>query len=425
MRRFLGWGILFFLMTCWTTPKVAWAENISPSGIEDTRITVEINSDQMSEKAGEGASSRSPETTGSLKADALEKQFDLSEVRGFLDQIDRDVQTTIPNFSLSQIFDDLRSGKLSLEPQELGRSLLSFLGREILKSGPIIGKLLVLAVLIAVLQNLQNAFSSESIAKMVNNLSYLVLMVIGLAAFQETLKVATEAIDRMTSFLQTLFPVILTLLMAMGNLTTAALFKPVVVGSLTLLATLMKNIILPLFLLTAVLKLFNNISGEFKLGKIAGLFEFSGKVGIGILMTVFIGVMTIQGVTGGVADGVTLRTAKYTADLIPVVGKFFKDAVEIVASSGLLMKNALGVIGILAIALICIGPALRIAAMIFVFKISSALVEPLGLKELSNSLQDMSKSLTYIFASVASLAIMFFISIAIIVGAGNLTVMLR
>ncbi|MEA4903082.1 stage III sporulation protein AE [Desulfitobacterium sp.] len=412
-------------MTCWTTPKVAWAENISPSGIEDTRITVEINSDQMSEKAGEGASSRSPETTGSLKADALEKQFDLSEVRGFLDQIDRDVQTTIPNFSLSQIFDDLRSGKLSLEPQELGRSLLSFLGREILKSGPIIGKLLVLAVLIAVLQNLQNAFSSESIAKMVNNLSYLVLMVIGLAAFQETLKVATEAIDRMTGFLQTLFPVILTLLMAMGNLTTAALFKPVVVGSLTLLATLMKNIILPLFLLTAVLKLFNNISGEFKLGKIAGLFEFSGKVGIGILMTVFIGVMTIQGVTGGVADGVTLRTAKYTADLIPVVGKFFKDAVEIVASSGLLMKNALGVIGILAIALICIGPALRIAAMIFVFKISSALVEPLGLKELSNSLQDMSKSLTYIFASVASLAIMFFISIAIIVGAGNLTVMLR
>lgn len=422
MRRFLGWGILFFLMTCWTTPKVAWAENISPSGIEDTRITIEISSDQMGEKAGEGASSG---TTESLKADALEKQIDLSEVRGLLDQIDRDVQTTIPNFSLSQIFDDLRSGKLSLEPQELGRSLLSFLGREILKSGPIIGKLLVLAVLIAVLQNLQNAFSSESIAKMVNNLSYLVLMVIGLAAFQETLKVATEAIDRMTSFLQTLFPVILTLLMAMGNLTTAALFKPIVVGSLTLLATLMKNIILPLFLLTAVLKLFNNISGEFKLGKIAGLFEFSGKVGIGILMTVFIGVMTIQGVTGGVADGVTLRTAKYTADLVPVVGKFFKDAVEIVASSGLLMKNALGVIGILAIALICIGPALRIAAMIFVFKISSALVEPLGLKELSDSLQDMSKSLTYIFASVASLAIMFFISIAIIVGAGNLTVMLR
>lgn len=91
----------------------------------------------------------------------------------------------------------------------------------------------------------------------------------------------------------------------------------------------------------------------------------------------------------------------------------------------MLLKNSLGIIGILAIALLCIGPVVRIAAMIFVFKISAALVEPLGLKELSDSLQDISKSLVYIFASVASVAIMFFISIAVVVGAGDLSVMLR
>lgn len=423
MRRFLGLGILFFLILSWTTPRVVWAETGTSTAIEDTNIKIEINTESGSVPAPNGGNNRTPD---SLKGvEELENQLDLSQVRGFLDQIDRDVHASVPNFSLSQMFDDLRKGELSLQPQELGRNLLSFLGQEILKCGPLISKLLVLAVLIAVLQNLQNAFSGESIGKMVKGLSYLVLMVIALAAFQETLQVATDAIDKMTSFMQTLFPVMLTLLMAMGNLTTAALFKPMVIGSLTLLATLMKTIILPLFFLTAVLKLFNNISSEFKLGKLASLFEFTGKLGIGVLMTVFIGVMTIQGVTGGVADGVTLRTAKYTADLIPVVGKFFKDAVEIVASSGLLLKNSLGIIGILAIALICIGPAVRIAAMIFVFKISAALVEPLGLKELSDSLQDMSKSLIYIFASVASMAIMFFMSVAIVVGSGNLTVMLR
>lgn len=421
MRRFIG--ILFFLILSWTTPHIVLAEAAPSAKIEDPSITIEIRPEKSSDLTTNRGNSGTP--GGQSKEEDLEKQIDLSQVRGFLDQIDRDVQASVPNFSLSQMFEDLRAGKISLEPQELGQSLLSLLGQEILKCGPLIGKLLILAVLIAVLQTMQNAFSSESIGKMVKGLSYLVLMVIALAAFQEVLKVATDAIDKMTSFLQTLFPVMLTLLMAMGNLTTAALFRPMVIGSLTLLATLMKTIVLPLFFLTAVLKLFNNISSEFKLGKLAGLFEFSGKMGIGILMTVFIGVMTIQGVTGGVADGVTLRTAKYTADLVPVVGKFFKDAVEIVASSGLLLKNSLGIIGILAIALICIGPAVRIAAMIFVFKISAALVEPLGLKELSDSLQDMSKSLVYIFASVASVAIMFFISIAIVVGSGNLTVMLR
>lgn len=423
MRRFIGWGILIFLILSWTTPAVVRAEAAPSTKIEDTSITIEIDPEKSRALAANEGDSETPESQGGVEE--LEKQIDLSQVRGFLEQIDRDVQAAVPNFSLAKMFENLRTGKISLEPQALGRSLLSLLGQEILKSGPLIGKLLILAVLIAVLQTLQNAFSGESIGKMVKGLSYLVLMVIALAAFQEVLKVATDAIDKMTSFLQTLFPVMLTLLMAMGNLTTAALFKPMVIGTLTLLATLMKTIILPLFFLTAVLKLFNNISTDFKLGKLASLFEFSGKMGIGILMTVFIGVMTIQGVTGGVADGVTLRTAKYTADLIPVVGKFFKDAVEIVASSGLLLKNSLGIIGILAIALICIGPVVRIAAMIFVFKISAALVEPLGLKELSDSLQDMSKSLVYIFGSVASVAIMFFISIAIVVGSGNLTVMLR
>jgi len=421
LRQFLGFGILFFLILSWTTPSVVWAESGSPTGI-DTSIKVEINQDRNSDPALNGGTIGNQ---GDQGVEKLKNQIDLSQVRGFLDQIDQDVKTSVPNISLAKIFDELRQGKLSLQPQEVGRSLLSFLGQEILKSGPLMGKLLVLAVLIAILQNLQNAFTSESIGKTVKSLSYLALMGIALAAFQETLKDATGAIDTMTGFMQTLLPVMLTLLMAMGSLTTAALFKPVVLGSLTVLATLMKTIILPLFFLTAVLKLFNNISSEFKLGKLAGLFEFSGKLGIGVLLTVFIGVMTIQGVTGGVADGVTLRTAKYSADLIPVVGKFFKDAVELVASSGLLLKNSLGIIGVLAIALICLGPVVRIAAMIFVFKISAALVEPLGLKELSESLQDMSKSLIYIFGTVASVAIMCFISIAIVVGSGNLTVMLR
>lgn len=394
------------------------AEGSPPEGVE-SGIKVEID---------QGKSEGQASDVGGLVAPAagdLAKQIDLGEVRGFLERIDQDVKESVPNLSLSKMFEDVRQGKFSLRPEELGRDLLSFLSKEILKSSPLIGKLLLLAVLTAVLQQLQSAFSGESIGKMVKSLSYLVLMGIALAAFQETLKVATGAIDEMTGFMQTLFPVMMTLLLAMGNVTTAALFKPVVIGSLTLLVTLIKNIVLPLFFLTAVLKLFNHITSEFKLGKLASLFEFTGKLGIGVVMTVFIGVMSIQGVTGGVTDGVTLRTAKYSADLIPVVGKFFKDAVELVASSGLLLKNALGIIGILAIALICIGPVVRIAAMIFVFKISAALVEPLGLKELSDSLQDMSKSLTYIFGTVASVAIMFFITIAIVVGSGNLTVMLR
>jgi stage III sporulation protein AE len=408
MQRMLPLILLFFLLWSGTTPQAVLAEGEAQFG--DPSIQVEVNTGKLN--------------AGSDATTDLSNKVDLTEVRGFLEQIDHDVKESIPNFSLTKMFDDLRQGKLNLHPEQLGKDLLTFLGKEILKSAPLIGKLLILAVLTSVLQQLQNAFSG-GVGKMAQALAYLVLMGIALATFQVAMDLAQGSIQQMTSFMQTLFPVMLTLLLAMGNLTTAALFKPVVMGSMTFLATLIKTVIVPLFFLAAVLRLFNHISSEFRLSKLAGLFEFTGKLSLGVVMTAFIGVMSVQGVTGGVADGVALRTAKYSVDLIPVVGKFFKDAVELVITSGLLLKNALGIVAIIAIALICLGPVIKIVAMIFVFKISSALVEPLGQKELAETLQDMSKSLVFVFASVASVAIMFFMTVAVVVGSGNLTVMLR
>ncbi|WP_407308298.1 stage III sporulation protein AE [Desulfosporosinus sp. SB140] len=354
----------------------------------------------------------------------ISQEIDLSQLQGFLDQLDRDAQTGTSNFSLAQVFTDLKSGKLDLSPEKFGQMLLGILMREISNSVPLIGKLLILAALSGILGQLQIAFGG-SVGKTAQIMTYLVLLSIALTSFREALTIATSVIDQMVGLMQTLFPVMLTLLITMGNITSAALFKPLIMGSLTVLATLIKTIILPLFFLAAVLKLFNHISTEFKLSKLAGLFEFVGKIALGVVMTIFIGVMTVQGVTGGVADSVVFRTAKYSADLVPVAGKFFKDAVELVITSGLLLKNAVGIIALLAIVIICIGPIIKLLTMILVFRVSAALVEPLGEKGLADSLQDMSKSLIFIIVTVASVAIMFFMMVAVVIGTGTFSVMLH
>lgn len=354
----------------------------------------------------------------------LAQEIDLSEVKDMLKQLDRDIQESLPEFSLSQLFEDLKSGKVSLRPDHLGNSILRAILRELVTNAPLIAKLLALAVVCAVINQLQLAFTGN-VSRISKMIVYLVLLSLAISSFRIAIDTGCQAIDTMVSFMQAILPVMYTILLAMGNLTSAALFKPVVMGSLVFLTTVIKTVVLPLFFFSIVLKLFNNISQQFKLTKLASLLEFGGKLSIGVVMTVFIGIMTVQGVTGGVADGVTLRTAKYSADLIPVVGKFFKDAVELVVSSGLLLKNALGLISLLAVALIILSPVIKIIAMMFTFKISAALVEPLGEGELADSLQDMSKGLLYIFAAVASVGIMFFMAIAIVIGTGDLAVMLR
>ncbi|SHI17373.1 stage III sporulation protein AE [Desulfosporosinus lacus DSM 15449] len=390
MPRFMVSLVLLVFFFCGTTPPVL-AEEVSPQPLGNVDLLQEV---------------------------------DLSQMRGFLEQLDSDVQKAMPGFSLVRTFEDLKSGKLSLKPENLGKTLLTVLGHQILGTAPLIGKLLILAVLGAVLGQLQAAFGG-SVGKTARVMTYLVLLSLAITSFREALEIATGTIDQMVGLMQTMFPVILTLLITMGNLTSAALFKPLIMGSLTVLATIIKTVILPLFFLAAVLKLFNQISEQFKLGKLAGLFEFAGKLSLGVIMTVFIGVMTVQGVTGGVADSVVFRTAKYSADLVPVVGKFFKDAVELVITSGLLLKNAVGIVALLAIIVICLGPLIKILAMILVFRISAALIEPLGEKPLADSLQEMSKSLILVLVSVASVGIMFFMAVAVVVGTGTFSVMLH
>ncbi|HHV63629.1 MAG TPA: stage III sporulation protein AE [Peptococcaceae bacterium] len=354
----------------------------------------------------------------------LSQEIDLSQIKEMLKELDKDVQKALPDFSLSQIFEDLRTGKINLSPQNLGENILKAILKEVVINAPLIGQMLVLAVLCAVLNQLHLAFSGQ-VGQVARLLVYLVLFGLAITSFRIALDIGNQAIENMVSFMQATLPVMYAVLLAMGNLTSTALFKPIVMGSLVFLASVMKNIVLPLFFFSIVLKLLNNVSPNFKLNRFASLLEFGGKLSIGLVLTVFIGIMSIQGIAGGVADGVTLRTAKYSADLIPVVGKFFKDAVELVVASGLLLKNALGLIALLAIVFITLSPVIKIVAMMFTFKISSALVEPLGERELADSLQEMSKGLLFIFVAVASVGIMFFMAIAIIVGAGNLAVMLR
>jgi len=404
---------LFFLLTGWTTPGRVLGETAMAVAPVDISVPdVQVSLDPGPETGSTG------QTTGSAP------ELDLSGMRALLERLDSDVAALVPGFSLSRLLDQIKEGQLALRPDKLAGGVLSLLGREMLHSAPLIAQLIILAVLCAVLQQMQNAFGGTA-GKMAQAMAYLVLLGLAMTSFRLALDLAGETVNRMVEFMQTLFPVMLTLLLAMGNVTTAALFKPIVLGSLTLLATIIKTFILPLFFLAAVLHLFNHISTQFQLKRLAGLLEFAGKTAMGLTLTIFIGVLAVQGVTGGVADGVVLRTAKYSADAIPVVGKFFKDAVEIVMGSGIMLRNALGIVAVVALVIICLGPIVKIVAMQLVFRISAALIEPLGEEALAKSLEQMSKSLFLIFGAVASVAMMFFLTVVIVVGTGNLTVMLR
>ena len=354
----------------------------------------------------------------------LQQEIHLDEAFDLFAQYEAEVKTFLPDFSFIEYFANVLRGQGGLNGESVLQGILSFCVNTFVVNGPLISKLILLAIFCAILNQLQMAFGGQ-VSQVARLLTVLVLIGLAVSAFRVAMQVSMDAIDGMVAFMQGILPVMFTLLLAMGNVTSAAVFKPVILGSLTVFATIMKVVVLPLFFLAVGLKLFNSISQQFKVDKLAEILEKMGKIGIGLVMTVFLGVMSIQGVSGGVADGVGMRTAKYSVDLIPVVGKYFKDAVELVVNSSVLLKNALGIVVLVVLVFITLIPVLKIAAMSLTFYLAAALVEPIGEKELSGALQDMGKGLQYIFATVAAVGLMFFLAVVIVTGVGNFSAMLQ
>ena len=86
----------------------------------------------------------------------------------------------------------------------------------------------------------------------------------------------------------------------------------------------------------------------------------------------------------------------------------------------LLVKNAVGVSGLLIIGLIALVPALKILALLVTFKLSSALIEPISDKRLVECLNNMGNLLVVLFITVVGIAILFYMTISLIIGSETL-----
>ncbi|MBZ4652724.1 MAG: stage sporulation protein [Peptococcaceae bacterium] len=360
---------------------------------------------------------------------AMEKQLDtldLHDLEEFIIQVDQEVGRYIKDISLERMIENFKKGQLDLSPQEVLKSIFQYLFQEILGNLTLLGKLLIVAVVCVVLQNLQSAFANGTVAKLAYFVCYLVVITLAIGSFKVAVTTGLSTIDKMVDFMQVLLPVLLALLTAMGGLTSVALLQPFLMVSLSVMATFIQTIIFPMIFLCAVISIANNISDRFKVSRLAGLLKQFTKVGIGLVLTIFIGIVTVEGVAGAVVDGVSLRTAKFvTGAFVPVAGSMFADALDAVIGGSLLLKNAIGLTGVLVLSVIVLFPVLKILAVAVIYRLAAALLQPLGDSLMADALEDMAGSLFMVFAAVTSVAIMFFLTITIIVGAANFTVMLR
>ncbi len=358
----------------------------------------------------------------------IEQQLDklnISEITKYWNDIVTKYGGYLPESQKGSLTDFI-SGKKELSLKEWMAGVGKFLFFELLQNGKLLGTLIVLTILSLFLQSLQNAFEQQTVSKVAYAIVFMVLMIVALNSFRLCVSYALEAIQTMSHFVLALLPLLLALIASSGGLVTAGFFHPMLLVVMNTTGFVVEHITLPFLFCATLLSIVSTLSKQYKATKFAGVLTMIAVGSLGVLLTVFLGVISVKGMTSAVADGIVMRTAKFvTGNFIPVVGRMFTDAADTVVTASLLLKNAVGVIGVVIVLVIAMFPALKILVIAFIYRLSSAILQPLGGEQMTQCLDIMSKSVMYVFAALAVVSLMFFLTITVVIAAGNLTVLMR
>ena len=289
-----------------------------------------------------------------------------------------------------------------------------------------LSRLMVPAILCGVLERIRLAFAKGAVGETVSVACFLMLAGCMAQDMAAHLTLAQNAIARMADLMQTLFPLLLTLLAAVGGTAGTAVFQPTVVAACGTMTAVLRSVALPLAGGAAVTAILNHLSPRMRIGRLSSLFRGCANWTLGVSFTVFISVTAMQSLGAAAADGVTLRTAKYAVDnFVPVVGGMFADTMDTLVGASLLIKNALGVTGLMVLAAGMLGPMVQSAAAVMLYRAGAALLEPVADSRVSACMQDFSDILMLFFIVQLTAGAMFLLLIAQVLVVGNLTVMMR
>ncbi|MBY0122435.1 stage III sporulation protein AE [Bacillus sp. S/N-304-OC-R1] len=362
-----------------------------------------------------------PQTIVNSQIDSL----NIDELKSFWEKITTEYGGFLPESQKGSLYEFLK-GEKKFSFKEWSSGFLKFMFHEFIANGKLLGSLILLTIFSMFLQSLQNSFEKNTVSKAAYAIVFMVLIILALNSFHIAISYTQEAIDTMISFILALIPLLLALIASSGGIVSAAFFHPVILFLMNISGLLIQYVVLPLLFLSALLSIVSIMSEHYKVTQLANLLKNWSIALLGMFLTVFLGVISVQGASAAVADGVAIRTAKFiTGNFIPVIGRMFTDATDTVVSASVLLKNTVGIAGVAILILIAAFPAIKILMIAFIYKFAAAILQPVGGGPIISCLDVISKSVIYVFAALAVVSLMFFLSITVIIAAGNLTMMVR
>ncbi|MGN1350517.1 MAG: hypothetical protein ACI4VM_05925 [Anaerovoracaceae bacterium] len=238
---------------------------------------------------------------------------------------------------------------------------------------------------------------------------------ISLYAFYEVYLLCCDAVTVMTRLMEVSLPILFALSAAAGGTAGSLVLKSAVSGAVTGFSVMILKVILPLVFLSAVLAVVDSLGSQSSIRELSQLLRKGALFAAGLGITVFSGVLTVQGMMAKSADSLLLKTARYSVDhLIPIAGGFTADSLELVLSCIASVRNGLGIAGVVILAGILIVPLIRTFLILVVFRLTAAVLEPAGDRRICGCMKELGGCVSILSAMLLLVTIMFLIFYSIV-----------
>lgn len=297
--------------------------------------------------------------------------------------------------------------------QGVGKSFISFL--------PSLVSVVIIAMLCGMMSGLSSGFLNKSTDDIVYFVCYGAIVIILLNTVINFVTYTQQTVDRITTLMEAIFPVLLTLMTALGGATSVGLYQPLMAVITTVIVKVISAVVIPCFSASIVFSVVGNISKNVKLEKFTNFFKTFSEWLLGAIFSLFMLFVTARAAVGITVDGIGISAAKFAiSTYVPILGGYISDGFDIVMASCVLVKNSVGVTGLLLLLGVILTPILKIAVFLLSLRLASAVCEPLGDNKISDLLGGISKSLTLLVSALAGIGFMYFIIIMLVINTCNL-----
>lgn len=334
-----------------------------------------------------------------------------------IDEVEKYVKddNVVKNVDLKTYIKELVRGETNLldlfDKNKIKTAALS----EIKTSIKIATSILVLALLSSIIKSLENSFSSKGITTVTNYIVFITVVTLTLVSFRDILSLCYTTIENIMGLVNVIIPIMISLLVLVGFPITSTALNPIFIGGIAAINIIFKKFIFMAISIAFAILVVNNLTNNIKLNRLSSFIKQINIVALGAVFTLYLGLVSIQGLYVTSFDKFTVKTAKFAVgNFIPVVGGFVSDSVDILLSSSQLIKNVFGGVGLVILVGICLIPIIKILSVILVYKVCSIAIEPVGEDNISSFLNEVANLMIIILATIIAVTIMFFVTIAIL-----------